>query len=93
MLCPKGLKSLSENREFACSPAGTVELSPGRSPGSGVSTYFGVANWPAEDIFAVFGQRTAQAVPAPDFLVRGNALDFSPGSNPRDRSGYIVSGL
>src|SRR5258708_5116039 len=43
-----------------------------RAPG--VSTYFGVANWPAEDIFAVFRSTNRLSCASPGLLVRGSGF-------------------
>src|SRR5258708_4627996 len=43
-------------------------------PGAGVSTYFGVANWPAEDIFAVFRSTNRLSCASPGLLVRGSGF-------------------
>src|SRR5258708_18740539 len=43
-------------------------------PSPRVSTYFGVTNWPAEDIFAVFRSTNRLSCASPGLLVRGSGF-------------------
>jgi hypothetical protein len=51
-----------------------------------LSFYISGANWSAEDILPCL-------MCSPGLLVRGQALDFSPGSNPRERPGIQIQGF